>query len=102
MFSSLFFGAFLLLAGLIGYNTQHRGVLLADSRWTGRPILWQVALGSALLLLGIYLCRRLGVFRWEIVAGGAPRPIKNVGKGQSSGAKQAADSHALPSHTVDR
>jgi hypothetical protein len=90
MFTSLFMGAFFLLAGVTGYNTQHRGVLLADARWTGRPILWEIAVGVALLLVGLYLCRRLGVFRWEVVAGGAPRRMKNVGKGQSSGAKEAA------------
>ena len=87
MFSSLFFGGFLLIAGLVGYDTQQRALLLDSSRWTGRPILWQVGLGAALVLLGLYLVRRLGVFRWEVVVGNASPRIKNVGSGRSAGAQ---------------
>jgi hypothetical protein len=86
MFSSLFFGAFLLVTGLIGYDTQQRAKLFADSRWMGRPILWQIAAGTGLVLVGLYLARRLGVFRWEVVDGPASPRIKSVGSGRSTGA----------------
>ena len=89
MFSSLFLGAFFLITGLIGYDTQRRA-LLFDS-W-----LWQIAVGAGLILLGLYLVRRLGVFRWEVVVGNPSPRIKNVGSGKSAGAQHPQEHAPLP------
>jgi hypothetical protein len=99
MFSGLFFGAFFLITGLIGYRIGRRGAWLAESRWAGEPILGQILWGVALLALGIYMFRRLGFTRWVITTGGQQLRITNVGRGRSSGAARADERRALPDRT---
>jgi hypothetical protein len=102
MFSGLAFGTFFLVTGLIGYNADTSTSMLAGSRWTGKPIPWQIAFGSVLLAVGLILFRRLIVTPRAAGIGGGPRGIKSVGKGRSRGAQQADSQRALPGQKQQR
>jgi hypothetical protein len=84
MFSALFFGLVLLVSGLAGYRLN-KTPLTSDARWAGGPILSQIGAGVGLLALGIYWSRRLNDPRLNLFSR-APRTVKSVGAGQSSGA----------------
>ena len=65
MFSALLFGLLFFVTGVMGVSLR-RDVLApmpsasaTDARWTGRPILSQVALGLGMMALGVYWSRRL-------------------------------------------
>ena len=96
MFSGLFFGSFFLVTGLIGYRIGRHGAILADSRWAGQPIGWQIAYGVVFLLIGVYFLRRLGLTRWTVIEDRARRVVKNVGQGRSSGAQRTDEQRSLP------
>ena len=86
VFSGLIFGTLFFVSGLIGYRLDHHpSPLLAERRWTGAPIMWQVALGAGFLLMGAYSYRRLSPTRWA-AAPQRERRVKNVGRGKSAGA----------------
>jgi hypothetical protein len=88
MFSGLAFGTFFLVTGLIGYNADSGSPLLAASRWTGQPILWQMAVGAALLTVGLFLLRRVTSAQRPRRSVSRPPGMKHVGKGRSRGAQQ--------------
>jgi len=85
MFSALFFGLLFLVAGLAGFRLDKKTPFTSETRWTDRPILWQIGMGLGMLALGIYWSRRLDDPRLHIAAR-APRIIKNAGAGRSRGA----------------
>jgi hypothetical protein len=85
MFSALFFGGFLVVAGAIGLEVRGMSGTFRGWRWVEAPIWTEIAIGSALLLLGVYFSRRLPG-HW-VRDRRASRPVvKVVGRGKSSGA----------------
>lgn len=57
VFSVGFGGLLFLIAGLIGWDLTHSHGWFQGTRWVDRPVWWQVALGTGLLLLAGYLAR---------------------------------------------
>ena len=92
MFSAFAFGAWFLVAGLVGYQMDN----FAPTRWTTPPILWQVGVGTALLVLGGYWYRCLPE-RYLLRRRADRRPIRNVGAGRSAGARQTPRGRRLSS-----
>lgn len=87
MFTAFAAGAFLVVTGIIGLDVSYmRGLFAEGTKWVSGPVWWQIALGSALLLLGVYFSRRLGEPRWTSVSAPRTRIIKEVGAGKSPGA----------------
>ena len=82
LFSALVFGSFFLIAGLIGYDLD----TFAAVKWRETPVLSEVVMGGALLLLAAYWSRRLDDPRLN-VRREMPGP-RIVGRGRSSGAER--------------
>ena len=59
VFTSIAVGAFLLVTGMIGWNVSYLRGLFEGGRWDTAPILWQVGMGAALILLGTFWARRV-------------------------------------------
>lgn len=81
MFSGLFFGVLFLVTGAAGLSLSRES---GGPRWTGRPVLWQVALGLGMMAAGVYWSRRLDDPRLQVHRD--PRREKHVGAGRSQGA----------------
>ena len=54
-----FGGLLFFVAGLIGWDLKYSHGWFQGTKWVDAPIWWQVALGSALLLLAGYWARRV-------------------------------------------
>ncbi len=59
VFSVGFGGLLFFVAGLIGWDLKYSRGLFEGTKWTDAPIWWQVALGTALLLLAGFWARRV-------------------------------------------
>jgi hypothetical protein len=86
VFTAFAAGAFLLVTGVIGLDVSYMRGFFEGTKWVPGPVWWQIALGSGLLLLGVYWSRRLGAPRWTSSPTPPARVIKDVGAGKSSGA----------------
>src|SRR4051794_28467906 len=82
MFSAFAAGTYLVVTGAIGYDINRMHGNFEGGRWVDGPVWWQVALGTAFLLLGIYWSRRLES-GWTFVQMPRRRVIKNVGSGRT-------------------
>jgi hypothetical protein len=58
-FSATAVGLLFLVAGLIGWDLKYSRGWFQGTTWVAGPIWWQVALGTALLLLAGFWARRL-------------------------------------------
>jgi hypothetical protein len=59
VFSVGFGGLLFFVAGLIGWDLKYSHGWFEGTKWTDAPIWWQVALGTALLLLAGFWARRV-------------------------------------------
>jgi hypothetical protein len=81
MFTMLFFGIFFFATGVMGLSLSKAS---GGPKWTGRPVLSQIAVGIGMLALGVYWSRRLDDPR---LLKHRSRPLlKHVGRGRSEGA----------------
>ena len=80
VFSALAAGIFLLVTGVIGWNVSYLHGMFEGGRWHEGPVWWQIALGTALLLLGIHWVRRITDPRTAVPKRAQP---KWVGRGQA-------------------
>ena len=90
MFSAFAGGLFFLVTGVIGFDTYNLRGLFQGGRWTDPPIWRQVALGTGLLVLGVYFSRRLG--DTPPVPPPGRRVVKHVGSGKSARASRRVGS----------
>jgi hypothetical protein len=96
MFTAFAVGGYLLVTGAIGFDVSHLHGWFRGGSWVDGRVWWQIALGCVLLLVGMFLSRRLAGGRVTIVR--APRDrIINVGSGRTSGAAGDDAHHALES-----
>ena len=97
MFSSFTAGAFLLTAGLIGFDVRYMRGWFRGGRWVEPPVWWQLAAGVVLLWVAVYTYR--GLRSGWVRAAPAPlrMPTKSAGRGRSAGAEQphGGDGRAL-------
>jgi hypothetical protein len=101
-FSALAAGAYLLVTGLIGLDVSHLRGFFAGTRWVGRVVWWQVAIGSALLLLGMFLARRLDDSRAWARRRARRRIVKNVGRGRAFDADPTSVPRSLEMREPDK
>ena len=59
VFSSGAAGLLFFVAGLIGWDLKYSRGWFEGTRWVDAPIWWEIALGTALLLLAGFLARRV-------------------------------------------
>lgn len=59
VFSVGAFGLWLTVAGAIGWDVQHVRGIFQGTRWVDPPIWWQLGLGVALLVVAVFLARRV-------------------------------------------
>ncbi len=95
MFSALAAGAYLVVTGVIGLDISYQRGTFQGTKWVDGPVWWQIALGAGLLLLALFLSRRLPS-RWMPVPVPRARVIKDVGAGRSSGAASGDERRSLP------
>jgi hypothetical protein len=86
MFTMLFFGIFFFAAGVMGLSLSKAA---GGPKWTGRPVLSQIAVGIGMLALGVYWSRRLDDPRLRTHR--STPLLKHVGRGRSEGAKRQRD-----------
>src|SRR5687768_9705304 len=101
MFSALFFGALALVTGAIGYDVSHMSGVFRGGRWVDGPVWRQIALGSALVLLGVHWARQLAGRGWTPVRTRRARTIKYVGRGTTARAEPSQE-RRLPTAQPDR
>jgi hypothetical protein len=89
MFSAFFFGGFLVVAGAIGLEVRGMSGAFRGWRWVEGPIWPEIAMGSAVLLLGVYFSRRLPGAIWERDRQASRPVVKDAGSGKSAGARRS-------------
>ena len=89
MFSALIFGGWIFISGLIGYDIRGMRGFFRGGRWVDPPVWGQLAVGAALVALGIYFSRHLPHSTW-IRERVAPRITRHIGRGRSAGASRPA------------
>ena len=94
MFAAFAAGAYLFITGVIGLDISYQRGMFQGTRWVDGPIWWQIALGSALLLLGVVFSRRLPA-RWTPAPAPQARIVKDVGAGKSAGAARGGERRGL-------
>jgi len=97
MFSAFAAGICLVVTGFIGLDVSNLRGNFQGTRWVEGQVWWQIALGSGLLLLGVFFSRHLGGPRWMSVSVPRVPAIKDVGAGKSAGAAKGRERRGLAS-----